>query len=266
MKKIVVSIDFSASSENAMDFAARLALSINASVFLLYTYQIPVSLNDTPVMVIPVEELKNNADTNLGRTKELLQKKYPSLTINTESRLGDVVDELNDLCATMDPYLVVIGKHNLVSGVEKLLFGDIALSIIRHLTVPVITVPDTATDFKINNIAFALDGSEKPLHLQKIREFIEMVRSKLYIIHVETTEKDKQIQLSNILPELNPVYQTIKDEDFTHAIQTYLSSNQIGLLILIPHKHSLVERIFFKTHTASVVEKLLIPVMCIPES
>src|SRR5215208_2527895 len=156
MKTIVVPTDFSAPAENAMLYAGQLAQTISASVFLLHVYQIPVSMNDVPVMMISAEELKNSADAGLARTGEVLQQAYPELAISMESRLGDVVDELNDVCEELNPFVIVVGKHG-TSGVEKLLFGSTSLSIIRHARMPVIAVPDSTSGYQVKNIAVSVD-------------------------------------------------------------------------------------------------------------
>ncbi len=119
MKTIVVATDFSAPAENAMLYAGQLANSINASVLLFHAYQVPVGMNDIPVLMISTDELKTNAEAGLNRAKELLKKNFASLDVQTESRLGDAVDELNDVCEKINPLLIVVGKHG-ASGVQQL--------------------------------------------------------------------------------------------------------------------------------------------------
>ncbi|MFL5787517.1 MAG: universal stress protein [Flavisolibacter sp.] len=263
MKTILVSIDLTVASENAMLYAGKFARGTNSSIILLHTYQIPVSLNDAPILMIPEEEIKKSVDENLDRAKELINKNYPGISIHTESRLGDEIDELNDVCSTYNPFVIIIGKHS-SKGVERFVFGDADMAIIRHASVPVIAVPDDFPIRDIKNIGFASDGSEKTGHLEKIREVVSLLGSKLHCIHVKTSDDEPDINLNNILPELQPQCETIKDENFSHAMQSFLSSHQLDLLILIPHKHNLVERLFFKIHTASILHTLNIPVMCIP--
>src|SRR3982750_2105912 len=107
MKRIIVPTDFSPPAENAMLYAGQLAETIGASVVLLHVYQIPVSMNEVPVLLVSADELRENAEKNLERSKEILQKNYPTLEIGSESRLGDVVDELNDLCEALQPFAIV---------------------------------------------------------------------------------------------------------------------------------------------------------------
>ena len=65
---------------------------------------------------------------------------------------------------------------------------------------------------------------------------------------------------------MNPVHKTIRNEEFVHGIERYVKSNNIDLLIILPHKHSVIERLFFKTHTTELIQKIQIPILCIPEN
>jgi nucleotide-binding universal stress UspA family protein len=263
MKTIVVPTDFSSPAENAMLFAGELANRVQASVLLLHIYQLPVSMNEMPVLMIPGEELKNAADEGLDKAKEVLKKRYASLDIKTESRMGDVIDELSDVCKQYDPLAVIVGKHG-ATGVERFLFGNTSLSIIRHSSVPVIAVPDLLTEHHLKNVVLAVDALDHSIPQQRVKEFVEEIDAHLFVVHVHT---DKSRQEANpLIAELNASYTVVQDEEFVHGIEKFVADNSIDMIIIIPHKHSLVERMFFKTHTKDLMEKISIPVMCMPES
>jgi nucleotide-binding universal stress UspA family protein len=220
-------------------------------------------MNDVPVMMISVDELKNNSDSGLERVKELLQKSFPALDIKTESRLGDVVDELKDLCKETKPFAIVVGKHG-ASGVERFLFGSTTLSIIRHATAPVISVPESTGIFQIRNIALAVDAREENISMQMIKEIVSRLHASLSVVHIEA-EKNTAKDFATTMPGLDTPYTTIKDNEFVHGIEAYVRENKIDMIVIIPHKHSSVERLFFKTHTTELVQKIKIPIMCVPE-
>ena len=261
MKTIVVPTDFSPSAENALNYAARLAQITDGALSLLHVYQVPVSMNDVPVLMVSAEGLKRNADAALERAREQLQFTYPTLAVSVESRLGDVAEELKEFCAGVEPFAIVVGKHG-ASGVERFLFGSTTLSIIRQLNYPVIAVPDSTTSFRLANLALAADDTASTIPETTIREFVQSASSRMHIVHVQEGGGDT-LYLKNLLPDLHPVYRTIRNEDFLHGIETYVRTHDIDLLIIHPHKHSFLERLFFKTHTAELVEKLKIPVMTI---
>jgi nucleotide-binding universal stress UspA family protein len=264
MKKIVVATDFSAPAEKAMFYAGQIASTIDASVLLLHVYQIPVGMNDMPLLVVSTEELKKNADDGLSRAKNLLQRNYGALNIETESRLGDVIAELRDVCEKTNPFFIAAGKHG-ASGVERFLFGSTSLSIIRHATYPVIVVPDHSNHFQIKTAALAIDESIEKLEIRKIKSIVQELKIQLHIIHVKQ-EKGASLEVKDLLTELNSNCETIYDHEFVHGIESYVRENNIDLLIIHPHRHNLVEQLFFKTHTKELLKKISIPLMCINDN
>jgi nucleotide-binding universal stress UspA family protein len=266
MNTIVVATDFSPAADNAMLYASHLANKINASLLLLHVYQIPVTMGDVPVMLIPVEEMKQQVDNNLNKSKDLVAQRYPSVAIETESRMGDVTDELNDICNQRKPLFIVAGKHG-QSGVEKVFFGNTTLSIINHSKAPVLAVPNTVPIKDIQNIALAVDLSAHPEEvLEKTRNLIQSLNAQLHVIHVKDYSGEASVEdLKHVLPDVNPIYRIIKADDFSDGIQQYATENGIDLLILFPHHHNLMEKLFFKTHTTELIEDTSIPILSIRE-
>jgi nucleotide-binding universal stress UspA family protein len=262
MKTILALTDFSGPAENAVLYAGRIASSIGASVLLVHIYQIPVSMNDMPIMMISGEDLKQSSDDSLERVKELLQKHEPSLVVKTESRLGDISSEIQDLCEKDPPFLIVAGKHG-STGVERFLFGSNSLSIIRHAKVPVVIVPDSSTINAAKNIALAIDATDHSLPLQQIRNITQELGARLELVHIQTDKEEKAVP-SYIQKELNASLTTLPDHDFVEGIRNFATSHQTDLVMMLPHKHSLVEKLFFRTHTSELMQKLSLPILCIP--
>src|SRR5882672_5210201 len=110
MKTIIIPTDFSPAASNAVKYGVDMAVAVNASVLLLHVYNIPIALGDVPVALLSVDELKTAAEDNIGRLKKDLEHiTSGKLKIYTETRLGSVIDELEDLCKTTHPFAVVMG-------------------------------------------------------------------------------------------------------------------------------------------------------------
>lgn len=263
MNRIIIPVDFSPASDNAMHYGAKLAQHIGASILLVHVYQIPVGVNDIQVMMIPADELKNIADTGLNRCRMQLVSAYQGLEIQTESRLGGVNDVLNDLSKEVNPFAIVIGSSG-TTGLERLLFGSTAISLIRHATHPVIAVPAEYTHFSINNIVIAADLQEEhPLPYARITAIMQKLNAKLHLVHVV---KDGEPDVASILEKfghLKPEYHAVQHEDVKDGLLNYVSQSAADLLILLPHEHNLMERLFFKLHTEDIVASTRIPVLAL---
>ena len=263
MRQIIVPTDFSVPAENAMLFAGGLAQKMNAGILLVHVFQIPVAMSDVPVMMVSADDLKQNADKGLEKTAEVLQKAFPDIAVQTESRMGGVTDELNDLCKEIKPFAIVIGKHG-AGGIERFFFGSTSLSVVRHTNIPVIVVPEATTRKDIRSVALAVDDQTEMLPKEAIKNITDALSLQLHVIHVQSGKTETK-NLNQLVSGLSTTCKTIRDDEVLHGIQTYLTESNIDMLMIIPHKHSFMERLTFRTHTEELLRKLTIPIICIAE-
>jgi nucleotide-binding universal stress UspA family protein len=262
MKTIVVPTDFSTSAQHATLYAAEIAKAINASVLLLHVYQIPVTMSEFPVLIVSGEELKNNADAGLQKAKEAAEKAMPGVPFKTESKMGDIVDEIQDSCSKRDVIALVAGTKDM-SGFERFLLGNTALTIAKNCNFPVITVQESAPIKIPKRIALAVDNDDK-IPAEKIQAFIQLFGAQLHVVHVETEDKPSPIHLPDTLT--GAAYHSLKEDDVAKGIHNFVEQNSIDLVLILPHKHNLFERIFFKGHTSELISEMPVPVLCISES
>lgn len=262
MRTIVVPTDFSSSAEHAGLYAAQLAKALNASILLLHVYQMPVTMSDFPVLIVSSEELKKNADEALKKVKAALQQTLPGVPVETESRLGDLIDEIKEVCEKREVIALVAGTKDL-SGFERLLLGNTTLSIIRHCSFPVIAVPEGAEIKLPLKLALAVDLlNVEEIPVAKILDLVSRLHAELHLVHVEM--KDEHFSENDLPVELKGArFHSLKETDITQGIQQFVQLNNIDLLAVLPHKHNLYERLFFKGHTTELVTAMPVPVLCI---
>jgi nucleotide-binding universal stress UspA family protein len=274
MKTIIVPTDFSVPSTNAMNYAVGLARQTGSSILLFHAYQVPVSMTDVPIVLISVEELHKNAETKMGDVKKSLEEATGgSIKIYAETRLGDTIDELDNLCNNIKPFAVVMGTKG-ETGVERVIFGSTTLSAIKHLSWPVIVVPPDKKYSTIKKIGFACDFREvvetTPTHF--IKDFVKEFNAEIHVLNVdyknahfrpETPEESALLQA--MLEDLNPTYDFIEDENIETGIEKFAKKNDLDLIITIPKKHKLLEGLFKKSHTRELVFHSHLPIMCVHE-
>jgi nucleotide-binding universal stress UspA family protein len=140
MKTILVASDFSSAASNAANYAADMALAINADLLLLHVYYLPVTYSEIPAVISP-DDLMKDAEKNITELKERLHRKTNSkLNIGTEVRMGIFFEELKTVCENIDPYTVVMGSQG-TTATERLLFGSHTVYAMKHLVWPLLTVP-----------------------------------------------------------------------------------------------------------------------------
>ncbi len=273
MKSIIAATDFSSTSTNAVYYAAEMAKLINAELVLVNVYNIPVNYTDGIVMPVPLEELKTSSEKALDDLrKDILNKSGSTITVSARTRMGYVAEELEGLCSSIHPYAVVIGTRG-KSNLEKTVFGSSALSIIKHLTSPVLCIPPGRKfDGGIKKAGFACDFKEvdETVPAELIRQFIKSFKAALHILHVDYKDKHynsgtpaESLAIYHMFEDLKPQYHFIDNPDIEDGINEFSRNNQLDLLITIPKKHNIVEKIFRKSSTKQLINELPVPVMCI---
>jgi len=275
MKTIIVPTDFSPIATNAMNFAADMAVNINASIMLLHIYQVPVSMTDVPVVMASSEELRKSSEAKLQEIKNSLTHiTSGKIKVYTEARLGDVSDELEDVCKHIQPFAVIMGTRG-ASGVERVLFGSTTLTAIRHLKWPVIVVPpgkEYGTGIKKIGFACDFDKVVESTPIQFIKNMVKEFGAELHVLNVDYKGKhfkpetpEESMLLHELLADLNPNYHFIEHADIEDGINEFVDKNNIDLLITIPKKHKLLDGLFKKSSTKQLVTQSHVPVMCVHE-
>ena len=275
MKTIIVPTDFSPIATNAINFAADMATNINASLLLLHVYQVPVSMTDVPVVMVSTEELKKSSESKLKEIQDALTHTTSGkIKIYSEARMGDVSDELEDVCKRIQPFAIIMGTRG-ASGVERVLFGSTALTTIRHLTWPVIVVPpgkEYGTGIKKIGFACDFDKVIETTPIQFIKNMVKEFGAELHVLNVDHDGKhfkpetpDESLMLHALLQDLNPNYHFIDNVNIEEGINEFVDKNNIDLLITIPKKHKLLDSLFKKSNTKQLVTQSHVPVMCVHE-
>ena len=164
--------------------------------------------------------------------------------------MGDLTDEVENCCTTVQPFIVVMGTRG-HSAVEKALFGSNTLSVIKHLTWPVICVP-TGKEYGvgIKQVGLACDFREvlETTPVSMIKTFVKELKAELHVLNVDPennhTKNNTQAQvilLKTALEDVNPQYHFIHNKDVEDGINDFAENNNLDLIIAIPKKHKLME-------------------------
>jgi nucleotide-binding universal stress UspA family protein len=136
---ILVPIDFSDSSQRALDVAVGLAQSENATLTLVHVYEFPNY--PYPGLAFPAADLwtpvQQAAENALNQALAKLRERAPNA--NGILRVGDPAREILTAIEEQQADLVVMGTHGR-RGVSRALAGSVAEKTVRHSPVPVLTV------------------------------------------------------------------------------------------------------------------------------
>lgn len=276
MKTIVVPTDFSPVAVNALNYAADMATALKASITLLHVYQIPVSYTDSqaPLPVINVSDIEELNQKQLSDIKADLEKVTGgTLTINAELRLGMVEDELQSICEELNPFAVVMGTRG-ASRVERLFLGSTTLSVLRKLTTPLVVVPPGAIYKGINKIGLACDfkAVAETIPAETIKNWVKIFDAELLVLNVDFDNRnfkpdtpEQSVVLHTLLKEAKPKYYFVESENVEDGISDFAEKNNVDLIVTVPKKQRLLDRLFQKSHTSTLAVHSHIPILSIHE-
>lgn len=145
-KKILVPVDFSTHSEEAMRAAADLAKRYAGTVTLAYVYEpMQYALPEGYILYTPdqVSKMTSAFKERLDRAEQAM-KELGAPTVEARLLEGIVAHELAELARNEAFDLIVMGTHGR-TGVKRALMGSVADRVLRSAPCPVLVVkaPDT---------------------------------------------------------------------------------------------------------------------------
>ncbi|MES2064054.1 MAG: universal stress protein [Bacteroidota bacterium] len=150
ISKILIGIDDSKFSEYAASYGFDIARTFNAHVGLVHIVEpaitpetssdgllgMPISIPDfNEINLLDIQ--KDNAENIIDRT---ISKYGNGLQVTHFNEYGSTADGILSCSKEFKADLIVIGTHGR-SGIDRLLMGSVAESVVRNSHVPVLVVP-----------------------------------------------------------------------------------------------------------------------------
>lgn len=273
MKKIIVPIDFSDCSKNALNNAILVAERMGMELVLLHTFMLPVATTDgTPLVVgSMIDDLQEASEANMAdfikKNKELKRVPY-----HTEILAGLLLHGLNDVLEKHDAAFVIMGTHG-ASGLKKTFIGSNAYTVIKNVECPVIALPEDADITKMKRIAMSGDYKHRPAahSIEPVITLTKAFFAHLYIIHID---QDKDLEhdeieiaksLEQYLKKVSHSFHFKRDYDVEDGLLAFAKEENIDLLVMISRHHSLIDRIARGSETKRLVMDIPMPLMIMPE-
>lgn len=273
MKTIIVATDFSTAALNAANYAADMALAIHADILLIHIYQIPVAYLEIPLAATE-DEMMNDAKRSLSLLKEdLTTRTGGKLNIKSEIGAGVFFHELKAICEKIKPYAVVMGSQG-TTAAERVFYGGHTIYAMNHLMWPLITIPPHARFSQVKKICIACDFDEviESTPIDEIKRLVNDFQAELHVIYTGKEEPpDPKIvfesgMLNEMLTSLNPKYHFIVHENSEESIINFVRENDIDLLITLPKRRELMQKLIHKSFSKQLILHSQVPVLALHSS
>ncbi len=225
MKKILVPVDFSKKSEEALKVAAKIAKKINGEIYVLHLLDIPSGevdfIDGNQIPQGPMAMMLFN--TTHEKFDEFLDKDYlDNIPVYEKVMTDSPVEGIADFANQNNIDFIVMGSHG-TSGLEEFFVGSNTEKVVRSSKIPVLVIKKPADEFKVEKVVIA--GKFAGLHInefKKIMAFLEMFKPEIYLLRVNTISNFKSTKeldeiFNNFLKKV-PEYKNLKPviyDDYT---------------------------------------------------
>lgn len=273
MKTILIATDFSQASDNASLYGKFLAKAFNARIILFSAYQpIPVAAVEVGAMVATDDMQRFTYEQLKDKTKII--NKNNEVSVQVLCKMGASADSILETANDNKADIIILGMKERGKGLRRV-FGSTVTELIRKSTIPLIVVPEEVKYTAIKSIALAhesdIDPKADEYLLYALRSIAKRFQSKLYMVHVARDEFKEAFEVLNrpfrlvrMTRSLYPEYEYLHGKNVPEILNTFVAGHKVNLLTLLPHKHSLLERLFFRSTTRSMVFDSHIPLLILP--
>jgi nucleotide-binding universal stress UspA family protein len=276
MKTIVALTNFTPLSVNAVNYAADVAAFVHADLQIINVCELPIAFSEVPLPVYDIERMVKDAERQLADLKQHILYRLPNqINIETVVKQGDILAEVNRYCEEVQPYAVMMGAET-ATAFEQLLFGGKTITAVHQLHWPVMVVPEDVQFKGFKKIGLASDFKNvvDSIPAAEIKMMVHDFNAELHVVNVYPEKAGDMFNASNVaesgllqtlLQDLNPTYHFVSDNDVEEGINDFADKNQLDMLIIIPKKHLLINKIFRQSQSKRMVLHMHVPVLSIHE-
>ena len=285
MKKILVPIDFSETTQSACNYALNL-LDGPGELLLFHAYfdQVVASDSgfpagvDTETMVSEqlLHDIKLRAKKDLVKLQASLNnlassREIKDIKIETLLEGGEPTNAILGISRTYQPDFIVMGT----SGGNKkgFLEGSVARKVMDQSDIPVFAIPYLEKNTWPNEIMYATEFcDEDAIMIRKIISLLSFLNPRISCLHIlqrdefdDANEKLDKLrgELSNEEREGQVQFFIQKETDLKENIASFLVTRDISLMSFIPHKRGFIKSLFTNKLTKKELFQFNLPLLAI---
>ncbi|MBU2995263.1 universal stress protein [Cellulophaga baltica] len=270
MKNIIVPVDFSIQSENALKVAASLAKKHNSVIYAMHMLELNQAYISSTEGFQPEQTvfLMKLAEK---RFQDFIKKPYlDGITVKPVIKHFKVFSEVNEVAEANNADLVIMGSHG-VDGLMEVFVGSNTEKVVRNSDTPVLVVKHDMENFAPSKMVFACDLEEENIHAYQRAKYIAAQFSiDLHLLYVNTpadnflsTEaiKGKIEKFSTAVgPELLDV-KVYNDYNVEKGVINYAEAENIDIIGIPTHGRKGLSHFFMGSIGEDIANHSTIPVV-----
>lgn len=277
MRKILIPVDFSGCSNNAVSYAAELSKQIDVSSIILMK-SVYVSIYSTILPTVDlvqvsaeyIDEQQQKAEQQLELLKqELIRQTGPSVTVTAIISDDPVLRAVHHLIEAEQVTLVIVGNENDECRTDESYIVDEIIGISKTSSVPVLVVPGNYPFRKIKKAVLPCDfkALSRLNALETLSAAIGKFEGELLVLNVDPKQKHlqeraaKEKELAEALSSYHYQLHYSEEKNIIDGITHFAKQQDAQLVIALPGRHSFFYSLTHRSITEALAENGLQPVL-----
>ena len=269
MKNIIVGIDFSESSNNALELAKVMAKKSLAEITLLHTHMPTYVDPSIPIGLIDF----NEGDLIKSLEKIARETQEQGIKTNILVQYGSLLQSVNDLSEEGKADFLVIGKSEPTGLIEKLL-GSTSQTLLNNIKIPMLVVPQNFFQKEIKRICVASELEFQETNVwASILEISNFLNAGIDLLSIRTPDALDLNEDHGFLLDAQKTLRIgeeqihiIEDENLQEGIKRYIKHHKMDLLVLNSHKRDFLEKLLAPSKSKSILSWSQFPVLIMRHS
>jgi nucleotide-binding universal stress UspA family protein len=276
IKKILVPVDFSETSETATTNAIILAKLLKADVLLIcvieHNWHHIAAILKTQAPQPSMLDIEAAVERKMNELQEKISRKF-GITPEVYFPPGHIHSEIISYAEEREIDLIVMGTHG-VSGYNELFMGTTAQRVVTHSKVPVLTMHKECNKPGFKNILIPIDNSMHSREKVNMAIFFgHLFGATMHILGLPDSENEQELNKFNTkiksveeilgLSKLPKKTTMAKGDNLAEEALNYAAANKCDLIVINTGHESVIAGIFLNTFTQQIVNHSKIPVLSI---
>jgi len=269
MKKLLIPVDFSDTSDAAVDFGLQLAekcgyhVMLFHSVDFMHTYE--SMYMDAPHVQSFTQQVVKDMEVELDNL--LRRCSRDNLSISKHLTTGGMLSDMRNIVAEEDVDLIVMGTKG-ASGIKEFFIGSTTEKIVRLIDKPIIAIPGNTKvdDIRKIMVPVALDEI-RPSFLRQVSFFQQLFRAAIAFIWVKTPHNIENEDLlneefNNLISEYeiaSSTFRIVRNVFPQDGIAIAAKEGEADMLAMATHARRGLSHLFSGSLTEEVINHVKLP-------
>lgn len=280
LKRILVPIDFSEVSFEALRYASSIASRIHAEIIVLHVIQ---NYNQSNRIEITTEEDAGLVDKVKEKLEDLFLKdpKVKENSIKLCIAHGKVHEVIQKIAEDKQANLIIMGTWGSVPSItkefKKYILGTNAFRTVENSLIPVITLRKELPHLEIKTVVIPLDihDDETTQKIGFASDLAEIFGAEIHLLGItddvlldEVTSEKMDLLLQNVSVDLIGRGFVVEKArmnsgDIPIDLMAYTERNKADLVVIMTRKAKLMQEFFLTSDERTIITRSKIPVLSI---